>query len=112
MGNKYSSVYQHNTASNLQLYLADTNKCHQQEIQDIADKIKPNGVIIKNYSLRQTCKLCYQSMYNRQILMIYCSKYNHKYHTMCITKYIQHANERKVFKCKECRDILSHVNAK
>ena len=108
MGQKYSTVYQHNTQSSYQSNNYDnTVPSNLEDIEDVKFQLGDDCELSDKYPNRLKCKLCYQSMYQKPTIMIKCEKFNHRYHTFCISSYIRHSDRRDVFKCAKCRDILS-----
>ena len=126
MGHKYSTIYNHNTNASFQEF----QECQKFEsmngkINNIIHKIgNDKCLLIKDYPLHQYCKLCKQSMYEKTVLMLYCSKFKHKYHAKCVTSFIEECfytvpsntlniiknsfnNNQYKIKCRECRYLFA-----
>jgi len=105
MGNKYSTVYEHNTEANYQTNLSDVSSIHK-----ISGALGSKCIIFESYKLRQRCKLCYETMYQKQVILLECGEFRHRYHTGCLESFIKFSNRKDVFKCEGCRNILNLYN--
>lgn len=107
MGHKYSTLHVHSTVASFQANMY--NGRNSQTIEEIADKLKDDCKIINSYPFRQRCKLCMKSMHRQSVILLECGTFRHKYHTQCMEKNNQHYNEKSVFKCGDCRDVLTKI---
>jgi hypothetical protein len=108
MGQKYSTVYQHNTQSNYQTHNYDTNTVNNlEDITNIKSQLGEDCKLFNKYPGRLKCKLCYESMYLEPVMMLYCGHFRHRYHIVCMEAFIKFADRRDVFKCEGCREVLS-----
>ena len=108
MGNKYSTVYQHNTHASYQSNNYNNNtESNLENIEDITSQLGNNCVLFDKYPGHLKCKLCYTTMFLEPTIMIKCGRFKHRYHEDCMTAFIRFADNRDVFKCSACRNILA-----
>ena len=106
MGHKYSTVYQHNTNASYQ-YNTTVTQSADDDVSNTICRLGDKCFLYEKYPYRKKCKMCYTTIHQQPVLMLFCGNFNHKYHTKCISKFI---NQKNNFKCHDCKDIIDTIN--
>jgi hypothetical protein len=102
MGHKYSTVYQHNTYASYEIH----RHAAIEDINTLVNTLGSKCKFINSYKFYTRCKLCNDSLYHQQVIILNCST-KHKYHTTCLQSFIRFVNYDEGLKCQGCRDILN-----